>query len=462
MRLVCEKCSAVYTIEDTLVGDRDFRVSCKQCGTPIVRRTRADTGSPSSVGQITTATGTGGSSALSPRPPRPPASFAPTGAEEWFVWVEEGQRGPFQANQVAAMIEQGEMDWSAQVWREGFRDWRAARRDATLVTAVAGARGVAGDTMRLSSARSFLAPEDTIVESRADIFSPSQRISLGPGQDLLSSASDTQAIDARELTAIETAAAEPARPNLTPQPTPQQWNTPENAAFRAALGLRSDTMPMKAAPPLPVEANGSAGPTMASAFRSAPSLMRSTNTGEVTGAPVTGTDGRDSWLPKPQSLLAVAALAFAGGVLAAAIASRYMAPARPDPSPSTKTIASASPKSSAPAPAATPPRPPAPSAPLTIPPVTAPLRELPEPEELRAEVRRVAPDVRRCITDPLAGVEVSVFFDGPSGRVRDVHVRSSGLTAGRVDCVIHAVRQMQLSPFKRPELRLPHKFSWGG
>src|SRR5262245_1705151 len=100
MRLVCEKCSAVYTIEDTLVGDRDFRVSCKQCGTPIVRRTRADTGS-TAVGQVTTNSGSG---PLSPRPPRPPASFAPTGTEEWFVWLEEGQRGPLQANQVAGLI----------------------------------------------------------------------------------------------------------------------------------------------------------------------------------------------------------------------------------------------------------------------------------------------------------------------------------------------------------------------
>jgi predicted Zn finger-like uncharacterized protein len=457
MRLVCEKCSAVYTIEDTLVGDRDFRVSCKQCGTPIVRRTRADT---SNVGQTTQNSSSGGT-LLSPRPPRPPASFAPDGTEEWFVWLEEGQRGPFQANHVAAMIEQGQMDWATQVWREGFKDWRPARRDATLVTAVAGARGVAGDTMRLSSARSFLAPEDTIVEARADIFAqPSQRVSLVPGEDLLSSTSDTQAVDAREVMAAQATAAatEPVRPNLTPQPPPQQWNTPENAAFRAALGLRSDTQPVRPVAPVPVEANGSARPTLASAFRSAPSLMRSTSTGETTsGAPPASSDGRDSWLPKPQSLLAVAALAFAGGVLAAAIASRYVAPKHAETRAASRPAASAPHAAQAPAPAVAPPPP---SAALTIAPVTAPLRELPEPEELRAEVRRVAPEVRRCITDPLAGVEVGMFFEGPSGRVRDVHVRSTGLTPGRVDCVIHAVRQMKLVPFKRAELKLEHKFSW--
>jgi hypothetical protein len=72
----------------------------------------------------------------------------------------------------------------------------------------------------------------------------------------------------------------------------------------------------------------------------------------------------------------------------------------------------------------------------------------------------VAPDVRRCITDPVAGVEVGVFIDGASGHVREIDVRSARLPAGRVDCVIHAVKQIQLQPFKRTELRLEHKFSW--
>jgi predicted Zn finger-like uncharacterized protein len=485
MRLVCEKCSAIYTIEDTLVGDRDFRVSCKQCGTPIVRRNRADTGPPSGwgglagpaavVGQATTSS-SGARGPLSPRPPRPPASFAPTGTEEWFVWIADGQRGPYKAGQVAGLIEQGEMDWATQVWREGFRDWRPARRDATLVTAVADTRGVAGDTMRLSAARSFLAPEDTIVESRAEIFAApsSQRISLTSKDELLSSTSDTQAIDARDLPDNDATvpgslvmAGADARPQQGPVPPPQQWNTPENAAFRAGLGLPSDTRPV-ARPgergPAPTEGQPvPATRTLGSAFRSAPSLMR-VSPSEVTA--ITPGSDAEGWLPKPQSLLAVAALAFAGGVLAAAIASRYIAPSKqPAEPPDAAQHERAAPQADRPAAAAPAPAAPAPAvAPsrqaLTTPPVTGPMRDLPEPEELRTEVRRVAPEVKRCIVDPRVGVEVAVFIDGPSGRVRDVNVRSTGLSAGRVDCVIHAVRQMQLKPFKRDELKLEHKFSW--
>jgi hypothetical protein len=60
----------------------------------------------------------------------------------------------------------------------------------------------------------------------------------------------------------------------------------------------------------------------------------------------------------------------------------------------------------------------------------------------------------------VAGVEVGVFIDGASGHVREIDVRSARLPPGRVDCVIHAVKQIQLQPFKRTELRLEHKFSW--
>jgi hypothetical protein len=92
--------------------------------------------------------------------------------------------------------------------------------------------------------------------------------------------------------------------------------------------------------------------------------------------------------------------------------------------------------------------------------VGAPLRELPTVEELRAEVRKVAPDVKRCVEDPASGVDVDIYLDGPSGRVRDVDVRSALITPGRSDCIVRSVRRMQLAPFSRQELKLMHKFSW--
>jgi hypothetical protein len=324
-------------------------------------------------------------------------------------------------------------------------------------------RGGAGDTMRLNAARSFLAPEDTIVEARPNIFaSSSQRVSVISNQELLSSASDTQAIDARELPL----ATEPVAQSLAPAPAPQQWHSPENAAFRAALGLSQESRenplrrnssgaPARSPSPAPQ-------PSRSEAFRSAPTLMR--GSGRVPSpADVPSELAAETWLPRPRSLLIVAALAFGGGALVAAVAARYVAQ-REEPAVTqlkagpaerpvviTPKVVSTQP---APAPAA---KAPAASAPV---PVVLANRELPTPEELRHEVRRVAPEVRRCITDPVAGVEVGVFIDGASGRVREIDVRSARLPPGRVDCVIHAVKQIQLAPFTRAELRLEHKFSW--
>ena len=465
MRLVCEKCSAIYTIEDGLVGDRDFRVSCKQCGTPIVVRHDRPSQPPSSGGAQLTPSIEGLPSSLSRRPYRPPASFAPTGEERWFVWVNGKQTGPFRAPELAQLLEKGEMEWTTQVWRDGFKDWRAARRDATLVTAVAGARGSAGDTMRLNAARSFLAPEDTIVEARPNIFaSSSQRVSVSSKDELLSSASDTQTVDARELPA----ATEPIRTNLQPGGPPTQWHRAENAAFRAGLGLPQDSrenqVRIRSSGPPVRSPSSSPAPSRSEAFRSAPTLMGrgKPDVSVDTSQEVTG----ETWLPKPRSLLIVAALAFAGGVLAAAIAARYVSRREPPAVTQLKSAPAAHAPANVPkvqaAPAAKPAAAPAPlpAQPAVTPSVAAPTRELPTPEELRSEVRRVAPDVRRCITDPVAGVEVGVFIDGASGHVREIDVRSARLPAGRVDCVIHAVKQIQLQPFKRTELRLEHKFSW--
>lgn len=455
MRLVCDNCSASYTIEDELVGDRDFRVSCKQCGTPIVvKQSRAHTSS-STFAQTTEGPGLG-SRQLSPRPPRPPASFAPTGDEAWFVLIDGAQKGPYRAHEVADLIEQGQMDWGTKVWREGFRDWRVARRDATLVTAVAGAKAV-GDTMRLDAARTLVAPEDTLVEARPNVLltTGSQRVSAAAQDELLQSTSDTQAIDERDL-------PEALRQERAAHKPPGAWNSPENAAFRAALGLPNDTQKLRSR----AGSTPKSGPTFADTYRTASSPVR---TGPVSEARAQheGADDSEAWVPKPQSLFAVASIAFAGGVLVAAIASRFIAkPEEPVTSePVVKAARSARDESAGPPPARTealPATTPAakPPEPVTTPPVLAPARELPEPHELRGAVRRIAPDVKRCLVDPKAGVEVALFIDGASGRTRDVNVRTVELAPARVECVIEAVRQIQLEPFARDEVKLEHRFMW--
>jgi len=158
MRLVCDHCNAVHTIEDRLVGTRDFRVSCKTCQRPIlVKGTRqlvAQTQRVRPPGASLPPPSLMASAAVRSVPPE-----VPSGRETWFVSIAGRQQGPHTAEQLASMLERGRIDWSTEVWREGLKGWRSARRDALLVTSVAGARGVANDTTRLNAAKSFLAAE---------------------------------------------------------------------------------------------------------------------------------------------------------------------------------------------------------------------------------------------------------------------------------------------------------------
>jgi predicted Zn finger-like uncharacterized protein len=457
MRLVCDKCGSTYTIEDDLVGSRDFRVSCKQCGAPIVvRGARQVSSLPAPSAR-----------ALQAPPVVSDASrsFSASGGESWFVSVGSAQQGPYEARELARMLEQERISWATPVWREGMKAWRPARRDALLVTAVAGARGFAGDTMRLSASRSFIASEDTIVDVAPSLLPEAVRAAEEDGldaagpEDLSSSNSETKALDTRDM----------GLSDLGSRPVPAAWDNPQNEAFRAGL-LLEDSHELKAAKP--------AQATLGEAFRSAPSLIRSVQL-EAT-AQVSLGEHADGSQPRLQSFWAVAALAFAGGVLVAALWARLLGPervphrsaeappvtaviaqSRPPPEPPPKRPPAAAPEaaSSPGSPSTAESRPRAPSDQVALPP-QPPTRELPSASELRDAVRSVAGDVRACLGDPRRGVDVDIYFDGPSGRVRDVAVRHPKLSPGRQACVDHAVRRILLEPFSRPEQKLMHRFSW--
>ncbi|MET0344506.1 MAG: DUF4339 domain-containing protein [Polyangiales bacterium] len=100
------------------------------------------------------------------------ASRAPTSrvaalglAEQWFVTDDKGRTGPYSAARLARMLERGELAWTSQVWREGLKDWRPARRDDLLIFAVASVRGMASDTSRLDTLGDLLQQDDTRVEA---------------------------------------------------------------------------------------------------------------------------------------------------------------------------------------------------------------------------------------------------------------------------------------------------------
>jgi hypothetical protein len=308
---------------------------------------------------------------------------------------------------MAQLFDQANVDWTSLVWRNGLKGWRPARRDPELVTAVASARGASswGDTQRVSPRRSLLPAADTIVDAPPGLPPPAERFRASAARS--------------------------------------DWN--EDSAENA-----THTMGRVIAPE----------PTFADAFRSAPAILA---TAAVFDAPARAVAQRrsspTSWLPSAQSMALVAVVAFGFGVLAAALWGRAV---RPSTQRAATVVVRPAQASAAPtppaAPQAAPPSSPAAVAVTSMAP--APAQEIPSDAQLRREVKRVSPDIRRCVDNLSRGAEVEVYFDGPTGRARDVRFRTVGLTPGRVACITQAARQMQVEPFSRPTHKFWHRFSY--
>lgn len=341
------------------------------------------------------------------------AALVPAGAVSshevtWLVLLPAGQAGPYTAAQMAALLDDGGLNWSSLVWRQGLKGWRSARRDPQLVTSAAAARGMSswGDTLRVgSSRRSPLPAADTVVE--------------------------------------------PAPPQLTSlfdrsrRPANFDW-AEDSGAAPTQLASR------------PAES------TLADAFRSAPGIVGSPASQLPTDTvPVRPRQSSpSSWLPSPQSMLVVAVVAFASGVLVAALWGRLA----PRIQPRSPTVIVRSSVTHTP-PVVSHAEPQlvevAPQMPVAVTSIAAPpSHDVPVESELLREVRRVSPDVRRCVDDLARGADLEIYFDGPTGHVRDIKLRAQRLTPGRAECITQAVRQMQVSPFRKDQYKYWHKFSY--
>lgn len=328
----------------------------------------------------------------------------------WLVLMPTGQAGPFSASHMAQLFEQANVDWTSLVWRTGLKGWRPARRDPQLVTAVASARGAGawGDTQRVSPRRSLLPAADTIVDAPPGLTTPFKRFGATVPSSVWSDERDDGATQAMER----------------PQP-------PE--------------------------------PTLADAFRSAPAIMATHAVFEPSKpAPVTPRrSSPNSWLPSAQSMAIVAVVAFGFGVLAAALWGRWLhAPvARPATvvvrsAPAEALVAPPAPALQATTAIANPLELPVPRAPA------APTQDVPSDAELRREVKRISPDIRRCVDNLSRGADLEIYFEGATGRARDVRLRTPGLTPGRVACITQVARQMQVEPFAQATHRFWHRFSY--
>ncbi|MEM9189732.1 MAG: GYF domain-containing protein [Myxococcota bacterium] len=117
MKIVCDSCSAKYSIADEKVAGKVFKIRCKKCSAVIVvRGDQLDSGGAAQ--------------------PEAAPEAAPDAV--WHLVIDGDQQGPFAPPQVGEMLSAGTIDWEAYVWREGFDGWLAARDVPELVEAVTG------------------------------------------------------------------------------------------------------------------------------------------------------------------------------------------------------------------------------------------------------------------------------------------------------------------------------------
>ncbi len=121
MKIVCDSCSAKYSIADEKVAGKVFKIRCKKCSEVIVVR---------------------GDQLDQPEQQEEATALYDYGDESpeavWHVVVNGDQQGPFAPVQLGEMLTAGTIDWEVYVWREGFDNWLAARDVPELVEAITG------------------------------------------------------------------------------------------------------------------------------------------------------------------------------------------------------------------------------------------------------------------------------------------------------------------------------------
>lgn len=118
MKIVCDNCSAKYSIADEKVAGKVFKIRCKKCTNVIVVR--------------------GDQIAAAEEEEAATQVFDYGSDQVWHVVVDGDQQGPYAPMQLGMMITEGTIDWEAYVWKEGFDGWKPARDVPELVTAISG------------------------------------------------------------------------------------------------------------------------------------------------------------------------------------------------------------------------------------------------------------------------------------------------------------------------------------
>jgi GYF domain 2/zinc-ribbon domain len=147
MKFLCRNCKAKYQIADEKVAGRTLRMTCQQCGEPIVVRSQPRTAAGSRP--VATMGGTGGGGGGTAAQSALGADFqrqitgttrdvpVQTSADEWHVAINDVPVGPMRREEVARKIAVNAVDRDSLAWREGMDDWQPIRHIPELAALVA-------------------------------------------------------------------------------------------------------------------------------------------------------------------------------------------------------------------------------------------------------------------------------------------------------------------------------------
>jgi hypothetical protein len=137
MKFLCRNCKAKYQIADDKVVGRTLRMTCQQCGEPIVVRSGGSpsTGRQSQVSRPIAPMTLHGTGPLAlgdfQRPVAQRELVVPQ--EEWHVAINDVPVGPMRRDEVARKIAMNAIDRDSLAWREGMDDWRPIKHIPELV-----------------------------------------------------------------------------------------------------------------------------------------------------------------------------------------------------------------------------------------------------------------------------------------------------------------------------------------
>lgn len=141
MKIVCDSCSAKYSIADEKVAGKVFKIRCKKCSNVIVVRGDQVEGG-NDEDEATRVFDYGGDAA-------------------WHLVLDGEQQGPFTPLQIAGMLSDETVDYESYVWKEGFDGWKALNDVPELMAALgSGADGHVSDDDGGAGADPFAAADD--------------------------------------------------------------------------------------------------------------------------------------------------------------------------------------------------------------------------------------------------------------------------------------------------------------